>query len=121
MPTSPPSWGTSASFRLEWRPSRWLTGALLLIAVLAPFAVLQSEVPRPLAWPLAAAAAAQGAWRAWREARKPPHAVAWSATGATVQWRGPLLFLHGPDGHLSWWPDTLDAEGRRDLHRSMAP
>ena len=64
MPNSCNWCGASASFRLEWRPSRWLVGALVLIAVLSPFAVLHSELPRPWAWLLAADAAAYGLWLA---------------------------------------------------------
>ena len=106
---------------MTWRPSRWLVGALATMAALAPFAVLASEMPRALAWPLATAAAAHGAWLGWREARKPPRTLAWPPAEATLQWRGPMLFLRSPAGHLSWWPDTLDERTRGDLRRAMAP
>ena len=122
MPNSCNWCSTSARFRLEWRPSRWLVGALALIAVLAPFAVLQSELPRPWAWLLAADAAVWGLWLAWREARKPPRSLEWPLPGATLAWRGPLLFLRAPGLRLAWWPDTLDAATRRELRVSgMAP
>jgi toxin CptA len=126
--------------RIAWRPSRWAIGALILLAALAPFAVLQSEMPRPAAWPLAALAAAWGLHSAWREACKPARAFAFHPdTGtasldgrplalAEVQWRGPLAFLRwrdaaGQGGRLAWWPDTLPAAQRRELRLAagMAP
>src|SRR5690606_40393609 len=58
---------------LEWRPSRWATGALILLATLAPLCVVQSEMPRLAAWPLAALAGAWGLWSAWCERRRPAH------------------------------------------------
>ena len=121
MPSSTPWCSAAGSFRLEWRPSRWLVGALALIAVLAPVAVLQSEMPRPFAWPVAIAALAWGAWRAWREARKPAQVLDWPVPDARVSWRGPILFLDAPGLHLSWWPDTLAPGMRKQLRRAMAP
>ena len=127
-------------FRLEWRPSRWAIGALILLAGLAPFAVLHSEMPRLVAWPLAAVAGAWGLGSAWREARRPaqrfeisPGVRAASLDGrplvlAEVPWRGPLAFLHwrdaaGQGGRLAWWPDTLPPAERRELRLAagMAP
>lgn len=118
--------------RLPWRPSRWVIGAQLLLALLAPCAVLGSEMPRLAAWPLALAACVHGLWLARREAGKPARQVVWPATDAPVtldgaaleqaelHWRGPLLFLHwrdrdGRDGRLGWWPDTLPSPSRREL------
>lgn len=145
MPQSTHWSGTSArcrhdGCRLEWRPSRWATGALILLAALAPFAVLHSEMPRLAAWPLAIGAAAWGVRSAWREARKPARtfeipsdAGPASLDGhplalAEVQWRGPLAFLRwrdaaGRGGRLTWWPDTLPAAKRRELRLAagMAP
>ena len=122
MPKSPHWSNTSAPFRLEWRPSRWVTGALLALAVLAPLAVLASEMPPAAAWPLAAIACVWGLVRARREWRRPPCVLDWPPSeGTTGQWRGPLLFVRGPGIRLSWWPDTLDAATRRELRRVMAP
>jgi toxin CptA len=56
----------SAACRFELRPSRWTTAALLALAALAPFAALQSAMPRAAAWPLAAVAAILGLWLARR-------------------------------------------------------
>ena len=115
MPNSTPWCSASGNCRLEWRPSRWLLAALALIAVLAPLAVLASELPRPWAWPLASVSACIGLVTLWREARRPPRTLDWPLPGATLHWRGPLLFLRAPGLSLSWWPDTLDAGLRREL------
>lgn len=145
MPHSTHWSGTSARCRpdschLEWRPSRWAIGALILLSVLAPFAVLQSEMPGLAAWPLAAVAGAWGLRSAWREARKPARTFELQAGAgpasldgqplvlAEVQWRGPLAFLRwrdaaGQGGRLAWWPDTLPPAKRRELRLAagMAP
>ena len=132
MPRSTPSCSTSAACRLEWRSSRWVTGALSLLAVLAPLSVLASDMPRPLAWPLAGLAAGWGLLAARRERRRPPRVLLLSpAPGqatldgvplaeATLAWRGPLAFLRWRDaagrrGRLAWWPDTLPPAQRRVL------
>ena len=117
MPPSPHWSSGSARFRLEWRPSRWLAGALLALSLAAPFAVIASGMPQVVAWPLAAAAWAWGLAGATREWRRPGRRLHWPPPGAVVQWRGPLLFVRGPGLRLSWWPDTLDAPTRRELHR----
>jgi toxin CptA len=115
MPHSPPWSDTSATCRLEWRPSRWLVGALIALAMLAPFAVLVSEMPRVAAWPLGLVACAHGLRQAWREWRKPPRALVVPLAQASLHWRGPLLFLRCGSERASWWPDTLDAGQRREL------
>jgi hypothetical protein len=126
----------SVNCRLEWRPSRWLIGALLCLAVLAAFSVLASEMPRRAAWPLALAALAWGAWRAWRHAHLPPQgfvfpgnelAAMWDGQpiqDAQLQWRGPLAFLSWSDRsgqrqRLAWWPDTLPPARRRELRLAV--
>jgi toxin CptA len=53
-----------------------VVGALLLLAMLAPFAVLASEMPRAVAWPLACVAAVSGLHAALREARRPARLLA---------------------------------------------
>jgi toxin CptA len=140
----------SVSCRLEWRPSRWLIGALLALGLLAALAVLASGMPRSAAWPLAVSALAYACWRARRESKLPNHALFLPGNElpvtldglpigqARVQWRGPLAFLlwrdrQGRPQRLSWWPDTLSAARRRELrlaagsldvspdHRRMAP
>jgi toxin CptA len=137
MPTSTRSSSTSVPCRLEWRPSRWATGALILLAALAPFCVVQSEMPRALAWPLAVLACAWGLRDALREWSQParlfvfgPGLAGVSLDGrplvsAMLRWRGPLAFLHwrdagGQGGRLVWWPDTLPAAERRRLKVNAA-
>src|SRR5690606_28802585 len=109
MPSCPRSSPASAPCRLEWRPSRWLLAALALLAVLAPLAVVASDLPRHLAWPLAATAALAGAWRTWREAGRAPRELVVAPGsgcdlldgqplhGLHVDWRGPLAFVHAVD------------------------
>ena len=123
---------TSVSYRLEWRPSRWVTGVLSLLGVLAAFSILASEMPRLAAWPLALSALAYGQWRAWRESRSSAHEFFFPGNdlpvtldgtlieSVEVQWRGSLAFVRwqardGQSRRLSWWPDTLPAAQRREL------
>ena len=122
----------SVNCRLEWRPSRWVTGVLVLLGILAALSILVSEMPRLAAWPLALSALVFGLWRARRESRSPTHEFVFPGNdlpvildgapigSVEVQWRGPLAFVHwqGRDGQsrrLSWWPDTLPAARRREL------
>ena len=140
MPNSTGWSSTSEPCRLEWRPSRWATGALIGLALLAPWCVLQSEMPRAAAWPLAVLASAWGLWSAWRERGRPSHwfelapgsgAATLDAKPlalATIRWRGPLAFLYwqdegGQGERLVWWPDTLTAPERRavKIAASAAP
>lgn len=125
-------WSTaSAPCRLEWRPSRWLVGALLLLGLLAAAAALASEMPRVVAAPLALLAAGHALASAMRAAREPHRKLTWPGEGAvtidgdtaddvSLRWRGPLAFLcwrqrGGPVQRLVWWPDTLDSRSRREL------
>ncbi len=150
MPNSPRWCSASGVCRLEWRPSRWLMGALVLLAVLAALAALLSELPRAVAGPLAGWALLQGGWWVHRESRRPrawfvfagadlpvrllrPGATAatpaWDSRpleAARLQWRGPMAVLHWrePDGRRQtrcWWPDTLPAPARRALRLAGAP
>ncbi|HJR73318.1 MAG TPA: hypothetical protein VJ806_06735 [Luteimonas sp.] len=137
MPKSPRWSNGSVSCRLEWRPSRWAIGAIVLLGAFAAFAVLASEMPRPWAWPLAAATAIYAAWRARREARQPVRTWVWPgnerpatvdgvpAWDALVVWRGPLAFVRWRDAdgrrrYAVWWPDTLPAARRRELRLAAA-
>jgi toxin CptA len=122
----------SASCRLEWRPSNWVYLVLLALGALAAFCVLASEMPRALAWPMAAAALAHGAGIARGYRRQPArifvlrgHPLVIEVDGVAVRawrlrWRGPLAFLGWRDAagrahHCSWWPDTLPPGRRREL------
>ncbi len=132
MPRSSRWSNTSAPCRIEWRPSRWLVGAILVIAALAAFSAVASEMPRLLAGPLAALALGWGGWRARRELRQSHREWIFPGTDAPVlldgepvqavqvRWRGPLAFVRwregdGRVGRLAWWPDTLPAARRREL------
>ena len=125
----------SAPSRFELRASRWPIAALLALSALAPLAVLASEMPRAVAWPLALAACATGLWRALVEARRPARLIVVDGDGQTVvdgtavsdlrvDWRGPLAFVawreaSGRIARGSFWPDTLDAAGRRELRLAV--
>lgn len=125
----------SAPCRIEWRPSRWLQLALVLLGLLAAIAVLASELPRGAGWLLALAALVHGAWLAQRERSRPPRSLLFTADGRLMiddadvtaiqlQWRGPLAFLawQGADGvrrRLVWWPDTLPPRWRRELRLAV--
>ncbi|MEN1939478.1 hypothetical protein WCE41_03810 [Luteimonas sp. MJ246] len=103
--------------------------------MLAPVAVLASELPRAAAWLLAAATALQGLHSAAREWRQAPRSLLFTAdgrvlvddqevTGLQLQWRGPLAFLswreaEGRHGRLAWWPDTLPPRWRRELRLAV--
>lgn len=120
---------------VDWRPSRLLAAGLVLIGLLAGCAVVASECTPRLAWPLAMLAAGWGAALARRELRRPPRrlrlagARAWlddaPIAQARLYWRGPLARLEfrdaqGRRGRLLWWPDSLDAHGRRELRLAAA-
>ncbi|MEL1264198.1 hypothetical protein [Pseudoxanthomonas putridarboris] len=123
----------SVSCRLEWRPSRLLQAALVLLGGLAALSVLASEMPRPAAWPSGALAAGYGMLLARREGRRPRRQLWFPGDGRAVMvdgkpveavhvaWRGPLAFVKwrevaaGSWQRLAWWPDTLPARTRREL------
>ena len=124
--------------RLEWRPSRWLVTAQRVLGLLAAWSLVGSEMPHRVAYPLAMAAIAGGAWQARRLAGRPHRWIVWPAGQGAPQldgvvlrsvelhWRGPLAFLHwrdatGKAGRLSWWPDTLPAPTRRELRLAARP
>jgi toxin CptA len=120
-----------APCRLDWRPSRWVIGAVRALGVAAASSILASEMPRGMAVPVAALALWRGLQLAAREARRPARALVWSTNqpprldgelmqDARLTWRGPLAFLEwrSTDGRiqrLAWWPDTLRADARREL------
>lgn len=126
----------SAACRFDWRPSRWLTAALLVLTVLAMCSVLTCELPKPLAWPLALLTSGYGRWLVYGQHRRAAHTLVIPVgSGAAlcdgahmhtlrVCWRGPLAFLDWRDGdgrrqRLLFWPDTLDAARRRELKLAM--
>lgn len=131
MSKSHRSSSASATCRLEWRPSRLIAAWLLALAVLAPLSLLCSNLPRSVAWLLAPACclAALQAWHGHRHAR-PTHLHVRAegpleVDGVPVpewrlRWRGPWAFIAWRDGRgrrraVSFWPDTLPPEVRREL------
>jgi toxin CptA len=128
-------WSTSAPFRYEWKPSRWLTAALLLLGVLAAFALLNCDLPMPYAWPLAVLAMAWATRLAWIEHFRVPRSLLICPSSATARIdggaverlelleRGPLRVLRwwgeGRHGQLLFWPDTLPRRRRRELRLAV--
>ena len=122
--------------RIPWRPSRWMSTALLLLGGSGAASLLASDLPAILAAPAAVLACVGAARLWWRERSRAPMAFVFrSGAPPTVDgqavaefalhWRGPLAFVHWRDGqgrrhHRAWWPDTLQAPQRREL-RLAAP
>lgn len=121
--------------RIDWRPSRWMVGAQMLLGVLAAVALLTCELPHAWGVPAALLALGYGAFLAKREASRPARHLVVAAAGVSldgravhdpvVRWRGPLAFLTARDSagrrlRLSWWPDTLPPARRRELRLAMA-
>ncbi|BDU16989.1 protein YgfX [Lysobacter auxotrophicus] len=135
MPNSPSSSTPSAPCRLEWRPSRWLAFALLLLGLLAALSVLASEMPLIVSVPVSLLAAGEGLRLARREMRRPGRDVVVASDGRAaldgapvddmrVHWRGPWAFARFRDadgrlGRLAWWPDALPARDRRELRLAI--
>jgi toxin CptA len=146
MSNLPPWSSTSATCRLEWRPSRWLTGLLLGLGMSAALSLLASDLPSMAAWPGAVVALTYGAWLARREAGKPTVTLCIRDGVVTVDgepvdrfqvdWRGSLAFVRWQAAphrdtrqrggsprrrRLVWWPDTLAAAERRELRLAAPP
>jgi toxin CptA len=102
------------------------------LAWLGPCSLLASDLPRAVAWPLAACVAGFGLVQAWRHGLAPALALVIpvgrgqaTCNGLPMQaldiaWRGPLAFLRwrDPGGRvrrLVFCPDTLPASSRREL------
>lgn len=124
-----------AECELQWRPSRWLALALIVLGVLGGVSALACELPRSLSLPIAGLALLWASASGRRELRRPARLLAIRGGRATLageaiadlrlHWRGWLARLDftGPDGRrqrLLWWPDTLDAAGRRELRLAVA-
>ena len=138
MPNSQRLSHGSETCRLEWRPSRAFVAAQMSLGVLGACSVLASEMPRTAAWLIAAAAMVYAALLSDRHLRLGRVPVVWNgrlgtatidgvATGeASLQWRGPIAFLHWRDGArrrrcLAFWPDALDRKARRELRLAAGP
>jgi len=126
--------------RLEWRPSRWLCGALLALGGLGALGIWLSAMPGALKLPAAAAAVLGGLRAARREGARPPLALRFVADGSLragpeasakrfgrvrLRVRGRCAWLHarsdaGVSLRLAWWPDTLVGEEARVLRLAAA-
>ncbi|MFC5595195.1 hypothetical protein [Lysobacter niastensis] len=124
----------SATCRLEWRPSLLLVAMLACLGVLAAVSVTLSGVPLAGSLPTAFLAVVEGVRLGRRELRRPARSLVIAGTTATldglpikdvlVRWRGPMVFMRFRDAQgrwqrLVWWPDTLDARGRRELRLAI--
>ena len=94
----------SSTFRLDWRPSRLLALSLVVLGLLAAFALLASALAPPLKLPAALLALAQGLRLARREAGRAPIALAWRG--------GHLPFL--ADGRRHGSPTRGRGLGRKE-------
>lgn len=127
---------TCVPCRLEWRPSRQVCAALWVLAILGPFCLVASDLPRAWAWLLAAIAGLIGIRDAWRYRHQPmrklvipagrgaPTCDAGRIDGLLVHWRGPLAFLRwreadGRTRRVVFAQDTLAAPARRELKLAM--
>lgn len=126
--------------RIEWRPSRWLVGALCVLAALAGASVLASGLPTALKPMLAGLVAMTGLAQARREALRAPVSLVWQGDALQLhdaagrihrlqsprlREQGPLLRIqartaHGRRWSRSWWPDTLSSPDRRRLRLAAA-
>ena len=126
----------SSTFRIDWRPSRWLAAGLAGLGLLAAASLMLSNLPGLPAASLAALSLLQGLRLGFRERRRPAcrlvreDASGWwrvdAGGGVTplqdVRWqlRGPLAVMRGREGsgrrcQFTWGPDTLSPSARRQL------
>ena len=128
--------------RLAWRRSRWLMAALCALGIATCGSLGLSGLPAPACIGLGVAAAGWIAWLLWKEASQQAVELAWIGSegawraecagdvqalrhvGTTVRGSLAVLTLADDGGGIRryvWWPDTLDAGGRRTLRlASMA-
>ncbi|MES2669125.1 MAG: hypothetical protein V4673_01735 [Pseudomonadota bacterium] len=117
------------------RPSRALAGAMLMLAVLVPWAALSSDLPTRVGGIVAVLAVCFAVGLAVRELRRTEQAVVIEASGAAtidgqavealrIDWRGTLGFVSWRDAagrihRRSLWPDTLSPALRRELRLAV--
>ena len=135
MPNSPSSSNPSAPCRLEWRPSRQLAIALLVLGMLSALSLVASGMPMVSSIALALLAAGEGVRLARREVRRPERSIVIATDGRAtmdgadvcdlrVHWRGPWAFAQfrdpqGQRGRLAWWPQALPPRDRRELRLAV--
>lgn len=112
-----------------------LAGAMLMLAVLVPWAALSSDLPVWIGGLLAALAVCFALGLALRELRRGAHHIVIDASGAAtvdgraveafrIDWRGTLGFVSwrdtgGRTHRRSLWPDTLSPALRRELRLAV--
>ena len=132
--------GESATCRLEWRRSRWLPAALCVLAAAAIASLWLSELPLIASAIGSAIVCGYIGWQSHREWTHSDCVLAWQ--GGDTDWqvesnghieslrhvgarfRGGLVVLtladaNGKQRRYVWWPDTLDAHGRRALRLAV--
>jgi toxin CptA len=135
------SWSdASAICRLEWRRSRWLTGALCILATAVVGALWLCALPRTGCIVGSVLVPVYAGWLLYRESRRSGCVLAWPGGDAPwvvecddrtesmrhmgASFRGGLVVLSladeaGRTRRYLWWPDTLDAAGRRALRLAV--
>ena len=127
--------------RLEWRRSRWMATGLCVLCVAALTALWLSALPPFVCGVGSAMALAYSGWQLRREFRRPRCVLCWRGgesewlvessgrvqslrhVGAAIRGGIAVLTLADPTGRQRryvWWPDTLDARGRRALRLAIA-
>ena len=126
--------------RLEWRPSRWLLVGFFVLAALAMVSIWFSALPIWACVFGSALIVAYAIHQLRNEMRRTPAQIAWAGGDAPVviehaveqggqgveyrfvalNIRAGLVVLcvadeRGRRSRWVWWPDTLDARGRRAL------
>lgn len=128
-------WNTSAPFRCEWKPSRWLSSALLVLGGLGAIASLNCDLPLRHALPLALLGLAWSCLLVRRELRRPCQSLLIPAPPGAARVdnlpidalelveRGVLVMLRWRAGKrrgvLLFWPDTLTGAQRRELRLAV--
>lgn len=137
MSSLKPSSDTCSTFRIDWRPSRWLVAGLALLGPLSAAALMLTDLPGPVAVALASACLLRGLQLACREGRRAACTLVGSLAPASwhrveadgrqvpllhVRWhlRGPIAVMRGRGAggqrcQFVWAPDTLCPSQRRQL------
>lgn len=139
-PAAPPGF----PLRLGWRPSKWQTTALALLALAIQLALWLTGIHGLWYAAVAGVAALWSTYALICHVRSPTGRLEWAAPDAPAHWRsadgseqavtvlsiavrGPLAVVRmSTDRHVCarlWWPDTLTAAERRSLilARSAGP
>jgi len=132
--------GASSPCRLEWRRSRWLPVTLCVLVVAAIAALWLSDMPGIACGIGSSLVLAYASWLLLREVRRPKCVLTWPGgdapwqlehdgrteslrhVGASLRSGLVVLTLADVDNknrRFLWWPDTLDARGRRALRLAM--